>query len=156
MSIEERLKAAETVKPKTQPKPNRGADIAERLSKAMSNTQPSVTPSNAPVGPVASAGIIQETTSYADNIARPYIMSTWVQPVKGELDIANPTPVEITFTVYASGSIANARITKRSNSNVLNRSVENYLKTLTRMEPISKIGSKATSLQIGVTMILTN
>jgi hypothetical protein len=155
-SLEERIRNAKTVTtpqpaPKNTPKT---PSLTERLNKVRSQEPSQTTASK--TTEVASAGIVIETRNYADLVAKPYIQQYWIQPVKGEMDIANPSPVEITFTVYAGGNISNARITKRSNSKVMNNSVEQFIRGLSRMSPLSSIGSKATSLQITVSMVLTN
>ena len=155
-SLEERIRNAKTVTtpqpaPKNTPKT---PSLTERLNKVRSQEPSQTTASK--TTEVASAGIVIETKNYADLVAKPYIQQNWIQPVKGEMDIANPSPVEITFTVYAGGNISNARITKRSNSRVMNNSVEQVIRGLSRMSPLSSIGSKAASLQITVSMVLTN
>ena len=154
-SLEERIRDAKTV---STPKPPKNTpktpSLTERLNKVRS--QEAVQPTTSKTTEVASAGIVIETKNYADLVAKPYIQQHWIQPVKGEMDVANPSPVEITFTVYAGGNISNARITKRSNSRVMNNSVEQFIRGLARMAPISSIGSKAASLQITVSMVLSN
>ena len=156
-SLAERIKNAESVK--TQPaKPQINTNnLKERLNNVFEQEHHQTTPPPQSTE-VASAGIVVETANYAEQIVRPYIQQNWIQPVKGELDVANPNPVEIKFTVYASGSIADVRIVKRSNSRVLNASVEQFISGggLKRLSPLSSIGSNAQSLRIAVSMGLTN
>ncbi len=154
LSLAERLKAAQPVKQPTKPRTNTN-DLRQRLNKAI-QSQDATQPKTQNSKEVASAGIVVETANYAEQVVRPYIQQNWIQPVRGELDIANPTPVEISFTVYSSGSISDVMITKRSNSKVMNASVEQFIRSLTRLPQPSTIGSNASSLQISVSMVLTN
>ncbi len=155
LSIEERIRNAETVKKQPAKKTIDSKKINEGLKNVLNQEtiQPTTTPKSTEV---ASAGIVVETSNYAEQVVKPYIQRNWIQPVNGELDIRNPTPVEISFIVYASGSVSNVRIDKRSNSRVLNASVEKFIGDLRLLSPLSSIGSKAQSLKITVSMVLTN
>ena len=155
LSLEERIRNAETVTKRPAPKTIDANKINEMLRNALK--QESANPSSSEKSTeIASAGIVAETSNYAEQVVKPYIQRNWIQPVKGELDVRNPTPVEISFMVYAQGSVANVRIVKRSNSNVLNASVEKFTRELKMLSPLSSIGSRAQSLRITVSMVLTN
>ena len=151
-SIAERLANAKQQQPVQQPRKS-GKEIAARLQESLKQTEqnpPSLPPSS------ETAAIEVETRSYAEEVVRPYIQRNWFEPSKGELDVKNPSNVEISFTVYASGNVANARIVKKSNSQVLNKSVQEFLSNMTRLAPLSTIGSKSSSLTIIVTMTIAN
>ena len=161
--------------PTTQPKPK---SIAERLADGRQPVQPVQKPNNTrqnidkfiqetlkstqqlpstqPSYSTDAAAIEVETRSYAEEVVRPYIQQNWREPSKGELDVRNPSSVEISFNVSAIGKITEARITRQSNSRVLNNSVQEFLRNMTRLSPLSAIGSKSASLTIIVTMNITN
>ena len=151
-SIADRLANAKQQQSVQQPRKS-GKEIAARLQESLKLTEP-----NSPSLPPSSesAAVEVETRSYAEEVVRPYIQRNWLEPSKGELDVRNPASVEVSFTVYASGNVANARIVKKSNSRVLNRSVQEFLNSLTRLSPLSTIGSKSASLTIIVTMAIAN
>ena len=160
LSMRERLEAGlqKQTPPSTKTVPKQrtsSASIMDKLDK-MNQNQPR--PTSAPSGSVSAemAAIEVETRSYAEEVVRPYIQRNWREPSKGELDVRNPSAVEVSFTVYASGNVANARIVKMSNSRVLNSSVQEFLRNMTRLSPLSAIGSNSSSLTIIVTMSITN
>ena len=156
-SLAERIKNAQKVENKPSKPKYDSKKINERLNNVLNQDKPQ--PAQPPkTTEVASAGIVVETANYAEQVVRPYIQRNWIQPVKGELDIKNPSPVEIKFIVYASGSVSDVKIVKRSNSRVLNESVEKFIAGggLARLSPLSSIGSKASSLKIAVSMGLAN
>ncbi len=151
-SIAERLANAKQQQPVQQPKKS-GKEIAAKLQESLKQTaqNPPSLQAN-----TETAAIEAETRSYAEEIVRPYIQRNWREPSKGELDVRNPSNVEVSFTVYASGNVAHAHIVKRSNSQVLNKSVQDFLSNMTRLAPLSTIGSKSASLTIIVTMTIAN
>ena len=155
-SLAERL--AEGRKQTTQQPPQTtrksGKEVEKRLMESLNKPQTTSAPSTSVSTEMAAIEV--ETRSYAEEVARPYIQRNWREPSKGELDVRNPSPVEVSFTVYASGNVANARIVKMSNSRVLNNSVQEFLRNMTRLSPLSVIGSKSSSLTIIVTMSIAN
>ena len=156
-SIAERL--AEGRKPVQQPpQPQRNSkSIAERIRANLNKQQAAQQTTTTQPNYTSDATTIEmETRSYAEEIVRPYIQQNWREPSKGELDVRNPSSVEISFTVYASGNVANARITRSSNSRVLNSSVQEFLRYMTRLSPLSAIGSNSSKLTIIVTMNIAN
>ncbi len=155
-SLAERLAEGrkQTQQPVQQATRKSGKEIEKRLRESLNKPQTTSAPSNSVSTEMAAIEV--ETRSYAEEIVRPYIQRNWREPSKGELDVRNPSSVEISFTVYASGNIANARIVKQSNSRVLNSSVQEFLRYMTRLSPLSAIGSKSSSLTIIVTMSITN
>ena len=100
----------------------------------------------------SNARIAQEQVDYANQIVRPYVYDNWNQPSQGELDVRQPQPVVISFTVFANGTVTAKRIETRSNSQAINRTIQQFLDNLTMLPPLSKIGSTASSLQIRVTV----
>ena len=155
LSIEERIKNAEIVKKTTPKKQINTNELNAKLNNVLKQDT-AKQPSTSTNKEVVSAGIVIETANYAEQVVKPYIQQNWIQPVKGELDVTNPTPVEISFTVYATGSVSNVKIVKRSNSRAMNASVEKFIGELRLLSPLSSIGSKAQSLKITVSMVLTN
>ena len=154
-SLAERLAEGRKQTQPVQQQPRKtGDDIAKRLRDSLNQPQPTTAPSNSVSAEMAAIEV--ETRSYAEEVVRPYIQRNWREPSKGELDVRNPSSVEVSFTVYASGNVANARIAKMSNSRVLNSSVQEFLRNMTRLSPLSVIGSKSSSLTIIVTMSITN
>ena len=155
-SLAERL--AEGRKQTTQQPPQTarksGKEVEKRLMESLNKPQTASAPSTSVSTEMAAIEV--ETRSYAEEVARPYIQRNWREPSKGELDVRNPSLVEVSFTVYASGNVANARIVKMSNSRVLNNSVQEFLRNMTRLSPLSVIGSKSSSLTIIVTMSIAN
>ncbi|MBR0459660.1 MAG: TonB C-terminal domain-containing protein [Victivallales bacterium] len=151
--MRERWNASKTVKP--QPKPvqplPRQSDIYKNITKAVPKNEP---PTPVPI-PVQTEEE-QESVDYADRVVRQHIASTWRQPVKGEMDVSNPTPVTVSFTVFQNGSVTNCRIVTPSNSKVMTRSVQNYLEHLTELPRPSSIGCKAQSLSIQVVFELVD
>lgn len=149
-SIADRLNQAKVVEaPKPQPK---GPSLSQRLADSRKNNPVVASRTTSNVGEISDAVIASDTVSYAEMVVQPYIQRNWIQPVKGELDVSNPSNAEIEFTVSANGFVSNARIVRRSNSKVLNASVDKFLASLKRLDPLSKVNSKASSLKITVTM----
>ena len=155
LSLEERIRNAETVKNKPAPKTIDTNKLNEKLKNVLKQDSPSTVTSQKNTE-IASVGIVPETSNYAEQVVKPYIHRNWIQPVRGELDVPNPTPVEISFIVYASGIVSDVRVVRRSNSRVMNSSVEDFISGLKQLSPLSSIGSKAQSLKISVSMVLTN
>ena len=151
--LRKRFESAQTiqVKPSAPRSQNRSADIQKRLSQNVASVaKPTVST------PVGQAGQMQrqEEANYADLVVRPHITRYWRQPMPGELDCSQVTPAEISFTVFANGSVTGKRISKPSNSQVMNRSAQAFLDELTSLQPLSAIGSKAASLHIVATLAL--
>ncbi|NLE54857.1 MAG: TonB C-terminal domain-containing protein [Lentisphaerae bacterium] len=92
--------------------------------------------------------------NYAEQVVRPLFYARWQQPSRGELQQSWPTPVEVTFTVLANGRVAGWKLTKRSNSDAMNRSVEALLRQMTQLTPFSQVGIRSASLRIVVNMEL--
>ena len=154
-SLAERLaEGRKQTQPVQQATRKSGKEIEKRLRESLNTPQTAPAPSNNISADMAAIEV--ETRSYAEEVVRPYIQRNWREPTKGELDVRNPSSVEVSFIVYASGSVANARIVKMSNSRVLNSSVQEFLRNMTRLSPLSTIGSNSASLTIIVTMSITN
>ena len=154
-SLAERLAEGRTQTQPVQQQPRKsGNDIAKRLKESLNQPQATILPNSSDKN--ESTAIEVETRSYAEEIVRPYIQRNWREPTKGELEVRNPSPVEVSFTVYANGNVHNARIVKMSNSRVLNSSVQEFLRNMTRLSPLSAIGSNSSSLKIEVTMNVAN
>ena len=166
----------ETAQPKPQPKKetpklSREEEMRQRLQAAQRvKEQPTSKPTKVPAKTTESKTSTYakdfdskmsgqqaaDTANYADNVVRPYIYNNWRQPPRGQLEIANPRPVEVAFTVSAGGKISNFRIIKASNSKVLTDSVRNFFAGITHLPPLSDAGSKASQLNIVVTISLSN
>ena len=151
--LRKRFESAKTVqvKPSPQRSSTSSADIQRRLSKNMASVS---SPTVAVPVSQASQTQRQEEANYADLVVRPHITRYWRQPMPGELDRSRVTPVEISFTVFANGTVTGKRIVTPSNSQVMNRSAQAFLDELTRLQPLSAIGSKAASLHIVATLAL--
>ena len=149
-SLEDRLGSAPTVKDNPKPSRKNNKNIREILDKAIRDTPTKDTPR-----PSGGATVAEAIDNYAEKVAKPYVYQNWIQPVNGELDVSNVLPVTIGFTVYAGGSVSNARIVKPSNSRVMNESVRNMLAQMKRLQPFANLGIKESKLDITVDVYLT-
>ena len=156
--LRERLAAAETKTAPSQPTAPRAPSAPRRseseLADAFTRGLPKTT--TAPgVSPAAiDAQKEADELNYAEQVVRPLFYARWQQPSRGELQQSWPTPVEVTFTVLANGRVAGWKLTKRSNSDAMNRSVEALLRQMTQLTPFSQVGIRSASLRIVVNMEL--
>ncbi|MGI5923654.1 MAG: TonB C-terminal domain-containing protein [Lentisphaeria bacterium] len=158
-SLRERLAAAETktaapqpTTPRSPAPPRRSeAELAESFTRGIPKSGTTVS------GTSPAAIDAQKTAdemNYAEQVVRPLFYARWQQPSRGELQQSWPTPVEVTFTVLADGRIAGWKLTKRSNSDAMNRSVEALMRQTTQLTPFSQLGIRSASLRIVVSMEL--
>ena len=156
-SIEERLAAGRQQQPvqQTTQRPSVGKEVGRKLRESLDQPQQTTSaPSRSTSAEMAA--IEAESRSYAEEVVNHYIQLNWRAPSRGELDVRNPTGVEVSFRVNASGHVTSAKISKMSNSRVLNDSVQEFLRNMTQLPPLSTIGSKSAYLTIYVTMNMTN
>lgn len=163
-SLRERLAAAETKTATPQPttrrspaSPRRGeSELAETFTRGIPKSGTSrggtTTPGASPAA--IDAQIAADEMNYAEQVVRPLFYARWQQPSRGELQQSWPTPVEVTFTVLANGRIAGWKLTKRSNSDAMNRSVEALMRQTTQLTPFSQVGIRSSSLRVVVNMEL--
>ncbi|HOG51160.1 MAG TPA: hypothetical protein PKY10_11270, partial [Lentisphaeria bacterium] len=158
-SIKDRLKEAEVKRPTPQPtrRPRNVPSQEELQKKLIRAAGPS------PSGPTASserasytAQQIKESSNYAEKVVGPYLYQRWMQPTRAELGSAPVRPVQVSFTVFANGTIANVVIDGDNNNQVLVRSIRNLFAGIPSMPPLSTVGSNAASLRIIVIMTLTS
>ena len=129
----ERFKKAETKEMKNQPQPKPQPYTPPRPVKttptksAEDYKREAMARVSAPTGVnvprVSGPTVAEDTTNYAEQYARPLLEQSWA-PSRAGMKYRNPSPVEITFMVSASGAVSNIRITRRSNEQVMNSSVE--------------------------------
>ena len=158
-SIKDRLKEAEVKRPTPQPtRRPRNVPSQEELQKKLIRAAGPSTP-----GPIASserasytAQQIKESSNYAEKVVGPYLYQRWVQPTRAELGSTPVRPVEVSFTVYANGTIANVVIDGNNNNLKLVQSIRNLFADIRSMPPLSTVGSNASSLRIVVIMTLTS
>ena len=149
-SIKDRFNNAtvkETKQPPSKTQPKNTKSVSERIKEVTGN------PTTSPTA-TSNAKIAQEQANYASQIVRPYVYDHWNQPSQGELDVRQPQPVVISFTVFANGTVTSKRIDKPSNSQAINRTIQEFLNNLTTLPPPSRIGSNASSLHIVVNVAL--
>lgn len=163
-SLRERLAAAETktaapqpTTPRSPATPRRSeAELAESFTRGIpkSGTSRGGTAASGASLAGVNAQMAADETNYAEQVVRPLFYARWQQPSRGELQQSWPTPVEVTFTVLADGRIAGWKLTKRSNSDAMNRSVEALMRQTTQLTPFSQLGIRSASLRIVVSMEL--
>lgn len=101
--------------------------------------------------------LADDTTNYAEQYARPILEQSWA-PSRAGMKYQNPSPVEITFMVSASGTVSNVRITRRSNEQVMNSSVEELVNMMRngqiQFPSLQSAGINRSFLQITITLHL--
>ena len=158
-SLRERLAAAETKTAAPQPTTPRSPASPRRSEAELAESFTRGIPKSGTTAPGTSPAAIDEQKTademnYAEQVVRPLFYARWQQPSRGELQQSWPTPVEVTFTVLADGRIAGWKLTKRSNSDAMNRSVEALMRQTTQLTPFSQLGIRSASLRIVVSMEL--
>ncbi|MDD4538303.1 MAG: TonB C-terminal domain-containing protein [Lentisphaeria bacterium] len=156
--LRERLAAAETKTAPRQPTAPRAPSAPRRSESELADSFTRGLPKTTTVPGVSPAAIDAQKEAdelnYAEQVVRPLFYARWQQPSRGELQQSWPTPVEVTFTVLANGRVAGWKLTKRSNSDAMNRSVEALLRQMTQLTPFSQVGIRSASLRIVVNMEL--
>ena len=166
--IRARLSDAKVVPPKPQPPtpqpqpytpprpvpvtPTKTADDYKREAMARVSA-----PTGVNVPRVSGPTVADDTKNYAEQYARPLLEQSWA-PSRAGMTIKNPSPVEITFMVSASGAVSNVRITKRSNEQVMNSSVEELINLMRsghiQFPSLQSAGINRSFLQITITLHL--
>ena len=165
-SIKERLQEAEVKRLPSRPTQRSGRrnatskeELQKKLLRAAGESATSGSGSIVPSGKTSyyTAQQLKESSNYAEKVVSPYLYQRWEQPTRSELGSTPVRPVEVSFTVYANGAIANVAIDAGANNNqVLVRSIRNLFAGIRSMPPLSTVGSNASSLRIIVTMTLTS
>jgi len=98
----------------------------------------------------------REAVNYAGQIVNPRLTPIWndVGPSRGDLGDAQPTTVEIVFTVLSNGRITLPQISRRSTSLAMNQAAEALLRRIQGMQlpSLSAAGIKSTKLTIRITL----
>ncbi len=133
-------------------RPSKSADDYERKFKAnLSSQQNNFLPP-----PQSGPSADEDTANYAELYARPIIEENW-KPSSFGIKSKNPS-VEIAFTVSASGAVSNVRITRRSNEQIMNSSVEDLVRQIQsgqiRFPSLQSAGINRSFLQISITLHL--
>jgi outer membrane biosynthesis protein TonB len=165
-SIKERLQEAEVKRLPSRPTQRSGRrnatskeELQKKLLRAAGESATSGSGSIVPSGKTSyyTAQQLKESSNYAEKVVSPYLYQRWEQPTRSELGSTPVRPVEVSFTVYANGAIANVVIDAGANNNqVLVHSIRNLFAGIRSMPPLSTVGSNASSLRIIVTMTLTS
>lgn len=91
----------------------------------------------------------EEAMNYGDQVVRPAFYEAWETPRTGG---RTPQPVVVELDIASDGRVISSRITRRSNDDRMNQSVEELVRRIRRFTPFSQLGIRATSLHIVVTM----
>ena len=91
----------------------------------------------------------EEAVNYGDQVVRPAFYEAWETPRTGG---RTPQPVVVELDIASDGRVISSRITRRSNDDRMNQSVEELVRRIRRFTPFSQLGIRATSLHIVVTM----
>ena len=114
-------------------------------------------PTGVNVPRVSGPTVAEDTTNYAEQYARPLLEQSWA-PSRAGMTNKNPSPVAITFMVSASGAVSNVRITRRSNEQVMNSSVEELINLMRsgqiQFPSLQSVGINRSFLQITITLHL--
>ncbi len=98
----------------------------------------------------------REAVNYAEQVVNPRLTPIWndVGPSRGDLDGAQPTTVEIVFTVLSNGKITLPQISRRSSSVAMNQAAEALLRRIQGMQlpGLSAFGIKSPKLTIRITL----
>ena len=133
------------------PKPSRSEADYERIFTQGISTAKAV-PSS-----VTAASTIE--TDYANTYVNHILYDNWNISRAG-MSNANPTSVEIAFTVMSNGTAVNIQVTRRSNEPKMNSSVDELIRLIKngriRFTPLKEAGINLQSLRITVTMTLDN
>ncbi|MDD4097458.1 MAG: hypothetical protein PHC30_01685 [Lentisphaeria bacterium] len=160
-SIRERLKEAEVKNQQPRPAPRPAPrhvpnreELQNKLIAAAGSTANNA--SAAAVNTSYTAQQIKESSSYAEKVVGPFLYQRWEQPTRAALGPTPVRPVEVSFTVFANGTITNVVIQGANNNQVLVQSIRNLFAGIRQMPPLSTVGSNAASLRIVVVMTLTS
>ena len=91
----------------------------------------------------------EEAMNYGDQVVRPAFYEAWETPRTGG---RTPQPVVVELDIASDGRVISSRITRRSNDDRMNQSVEELVRRIRRFTPFTQLGIRATSLHIVVTM----
>ena len=91
----------------------------------------------------------EEAMNYGDQVVRPAFYEAWETPRTGG---RTPQPVVVELDIASDGRVISSRITRRSNDDRMNQSVEELVRRRRRFTPFTQLGIRATSLHIVVTM----
>ena len=98
---------------------------------------------------IESATPAEEAMNYGDQVVRPAFYEAWETPRTGG---RTPQPVVVELDIASDGRVISSRITRRSNDDRMNQSVEELVRRIRRFTPFTQLGIRATSLHIVVTM----
>jgi outer membrane biosynthesis protein TonB len=102
---------------------------------------------------VARATVAEDSANYAENFASPLLYQYW-NPSRAGMKYQNPSPVYVTMTVSASGSVTNVQISTKSNDSVMNSSVEDLIKQIRsghiKFPPLASAGINRSFLTIKI------
>ena len=91
----------------------------------------------------------EEAMNYGDQVVRPAFYEAWETPRTGG---RTPQPVVVELDIASDGRVISSRLTRRSNDDRMNQSVEELVRRIRRFTPFTQLGIRATSLHIVVTM----
>ena len=91
----------------------------------------------------------EEAMNYGDQVVRPAFYEAWETPRTGG---RTPQPVVVELDIASDGRVISSRITRRSNDDRMNQSVEELVRRIRRFTPFTQLGIRATSLHSVVTM----
>ena len=95
----------------------------------------------------------EEAMNYGDQVVRPAFYEAWETPRTGG---RTPQPVVVELDIASDGRVISSRITRRSNDDRMNQSVEELVRRIRRFTPFTQLGIRATSLHIVVTMTVAD
>lgn len=146
-TLEERLRNARVVKPKTQPRPQKiDTSALEQRLRNLERNSAVVSNSTRPAGSAVAGVAASEMAHYQAYNARcvsPTISRLWTQLGPNALGTL-PADVVITFNIDRNGRVLFCSIVRRSNNIAMNDSAERLCETIRRTDfpPFSQVGLK--------------